>query len=125
MLSVPEALSLGVMWPAREGDHSPTSAAEVNECVELYLYSPNTPSWCGPPLKKKHRDNFAFTFTVIADKCLLLQIQARYCRYHTAYSRIFSFISYIFTIPKNETRDSSVSTVYGLDDPITGVRFPA
>jgi hypothetical protein len=27
--------------------------------MELYLYSPNTPSWRGAELK--HRDNFAFT----------------------------------------------------------------
>jgi hypothetical protein len=29
--------------------------------VELYLYSPNTPSWRGAQLK--HKDNFIFTFT--------------------------------------------------------------
>jgi hypothetical protein len=28
--------------------------------VELYLHSPNTPSWCGAQLK--HRDNFTFYF---------------------------------------------------------------
>jgi hypothetical protein len=37
------------------------SSAEVKECVELYLHSPNTPSWGGAELK--HRDNFALTFT--------------------------------------------------------------
>jgi hypothetical protein len=31
------------------------------ECVELYLHSPNTPSWRGTQLKKKHRDKFYFT----------------------------------------------------------------
>jgi hypothetical protein len=30
--------------------------------VELYLHSPNTPSWRGTQLK--HRDNFTFTFYV-------------------------------------------------------------
>jgi hypothetical protein len=30
------------------------------ECVELYLHSPNTPSWRGSQLK--HRDNFTFTY---------------------------------------------------------------
>jgi hypothetical protein len=40
------ALSLGVKRPGREADHSPPSRAEVKECVELYLYSPNTLSWC-------------------------------------------------------------------------------
>jgi hypothetical protein len=34
--------------------------AEVKEWVELYLHSPNTPSWRGVQLK--HRDSFTFTF---------------------------------------------------------------
>jgi hypothetical protein len=29
----------------READHSPPSSADVKEWVELYLHSPNTPSW--------------------------------------------------------------------------------
>jgi hypothetical protein len=28
--------------------------------VELYLHSPNTPSWRGA--QREHRDNFTFTF---------------------------------------------------------------
>jgi hypothetical protein len=44
---VPRALSLGVKRPVREADHSPPSSAEVKEWVELYIHSPNTPSWCG------------------------------------------------------------------------------
>jgi hypothetical protein len=39
------ALSLGVKRPGREADNP--SSAEVKECVELYLHSPNTPSWRG------------------------------------------------------------------------------
>jgi hypothetical protein len=31
----------------READHSPSSSVEVKECVELYIHSPNTPSWRG------------------------------------------------------------------------------
>jgi hypothetical protein len=50
----------GVKRPGREADHSPPSSAEVKECVELYLHSPNTPSWRDAHLK--HRDNFTFTF---------------------------------------------------------------
>jgi hypothetical protein len=34
----------------READHSPQSSAEVKEWVELYIYSPNTPSWRGAQL---------------------------------------------------------------------------
>jgi hypothetical protein len=44
---VPGALSLGVKRPGIEADHSPPSSAEVKECVELYLHSPNTLSWRG------------------------------------------------------------------------------
>jgi hypothetical protein len=40
ILWVPGALSLGVKWPEREADHSPTSNAEVKQCVELYLHFP-------------------------------------------------------------------------------------
>jgi hypothetical protein len=52
---VPGALSLGVKRPGREADQSSPSSAEVEELVELYLHSPNTPSWRGAQLKK-HRD---------------------------------------------------------------------
>jgi len=41
------ALSLGVKGPGREADHLPPSTTEVEECVELYLHSPNMPSWRG------------------------------------------------------------------------------
>jgi hypothetical protein len=34
----------------READHSPLSSAEVKEWVELYLHSPDTPSWRGAQL---------------------------------------------------------------------------
>jgi hypothetical protein len=42
-----EALSLGVKRPGLEADHSPPSGAEVKECMELYLHSPNMSSWRG------------------------------------------------------------------------------
>jgi hypothetical protein len=58
---VPEALFLGIKWPGLEADHSPPSSAEVKECVDLYIHSPNTPSWRGAQLK--HRDNLPFFFT--------------------------------------------------------------
>jgi hypothetical protein len=41
------ALSLVIKRPGRETDHLPPSSAEVKECVELYLHSPNTSSWRG------------------------------------------------------------------------------
>jgi hypothetical protein len=37
----------GANRPVHEADHSPPSSAEVKECVELYLRSPNTSSWHG------------------------------------------------------------------------------
>jgi hypothetical protein len=55
------ALSLGVKRPGREADHSLPSSAEVKELVEIYVHSPNTPSWRSAQLK--HRDYFIFTFT--------------------------------------------------------------
>jgi hypothetical protein len=54
---VPEALFLGVERPGSEADHSPPSSADVKECVELYLYFPNTPSWRGARLKKSTGTN--------------------------------------------------------------------
>jgi hypothetical protein len=53
------ALSLRVKWPGHEADHSLPSSAEVKECVELYLHSPNIPSWSGAKLKK-HSNKFTF-----------------------------------------------------------------
>jgi hypothetical protein len=38
-------------YSGREADHSPPSSAEVEEWVELYLHSPNTPSWRGAQLE--------------------------------------------------------------------------
>jgi hypothetical protein len=51
---------LGVKRLGREAGNSPPSSAEVKECVELYLHSPNTPSWRGARLK--HRDNFTLPY---------------------------------------------------------------
>jgi hypothetical protein len=60
---VPGTLSLGVKWPGREADQPTPSSAEVKECVELHLHSPNTPSWRGAQLRKEHRGNFTFTLS--------------------------------------------------------------
>jgi len=43
---IPGSLSLGAKRAECEADHSLPSCAEIKECVELYLYSPNT-SWSG------------------------------------------------------------------------------
>jgi hypothetical protein len=60
---IPGGLSLGVEWPGCEADHSPPSSSKVKECVELYLHFPNTLSWCGAQLKKKHRGNFTLNLS--------------------------------------------------------------
>jgi hypothetical protein len=44
---VPAALTLGVKQPVHEADPSPPSSAKVKECMELYIHSPNMPSWHG------------------------------------------------------------------------------
>jgi hypothetical protein len=49
----PGALFVGVKRPGREANHSPPFSAEVKECVEIYLHSPNTPSWRGAQKKAK------------------------------------------------------------------------
>jgi hypothetical protein len=61
---VPGALSQGVKRPGCEADHSPPSSAEVIEWMELYIHSPNTPSWRGAHLK--HRDNFTLPYLTLS-----------------------------------------------------------
>jgi hypothetical protein len=69
---VPGALPLGVKWPGREADHSPTSVVEV-KMGGFIPTLPNTPSWRSAELK--HRDKFALRFTFsYACACLCLQI---------------------------------------------------
>jgi hypothetical protein len=57
------ALSLGVIRPGRESDHSPPFSAEFKECVELYLHSPNTPAWRGAQLKISTGTTLLLPFT--------------------------------------------------------------
>jgi len=44
---------LRIKRPGREADHSPPFSAEVKDRMELYLHSPNTPSWRGANLKEQ------------------------------------------------------------------------
>jgi hypothetical protein len=41
----------------READHSLLSSVEVKEWVELYLHSPNTPSWRRAQGEHRDRDS--------------------------------------------------------------------
>jgi hypothetical protein len=55
-------LSLGVKRPGRESDHSPPSSAKVKEWMEIYLHSPNTPSWRGAQLKEAQRQLYHYLY---------------------------------------------------------------
>jgi len=69
---VPGSLSLEVKQLGHEADHLPPYTAKVKECVELYLHSPNTSSWCGAQLSTAT----TFTFTLQRKlKSLLLKKQ--------------------------------------------------
>jgi hypothetical protein len=59
---VPRALSLGVKQPGSDANLSPPSSAEVKECMELYLHSPNTPSRCGSQLKNSPGTTLPFLY---------------------------------------------------------------
>jgi len=43
----------------------------VQECVELYLHSPNSPSWRGDQLKKSTGSTLPFTFISRSDSSML------------------------------------------------------
>jgi hypothetical protein len=49
----------------READHSPPSSAEVKEWVELYLHSPNTPSWRGAQLGRAQGQLYLYLYLYI------------------------------------------------------------
>jgi hypothetical protein len=47
----------------READHSPPSSADVKEWVELYIHSPNAPSWRGAQGGAQgHTQNIVYTW---------------------------------------------------------------
>jgi hypothetical protein len=58
--------------------------------VELYTHSPNTPSWRGAQLRKKHRDNFTVTLTDIGG---LLHILFKFSSYVSHFFGITIFVA--------------------------------
>jgi hypothetical protein len=66
---------VGVKRPGREADHSPPSSAEVKECMELYLHSPNTPSWRGAQLK--HRVVVIINIVIVRTYCCSFNTASR------------------------------------------------
>jgi hypothetical protein len=63
----------------READHSPPSSTEVKEWVELYLHSPNTPSWRGAQLGGAQGQLYLYLYLLMRseDKCDLPDLQFR------------------------------------------------
>jgi hypothetical protein len=73
---VPGALSLGVKRAKREADHSLPSSSEVKECVELYLHSPNTPSWRCAQLKAQGQI-YLYKSGTFLDRLKIIRIVAK------------------------------------------------
>jgi hypothetical protein len=67
----------GVKRLEREADHSTPSSDEVKEWMELYLHSPNTPSWSGA--QSKHKDNFTFTLLLCNNIQLHINLHSTVC----------------------------------------------
>jgi hypothetical protein len=65
---VPGTFSLEVKRQECEADHSPPSSADVKACVELYLHSPNTPSWRAQS-KKGEVQLYLFTCYLLPAVC--------------------------------------------------------
>jgi hypothetical protein len=75
MQRVGGSLSLGIKRPGREAYHSPPSSAEVKEYVEIYLHSPNTPSWRCALLKEAQGQLYLYFTTkkyIKADKSVII-----------------------------------------------------
>jgi hypothetical protein len=71
---VPGALSLGVKRPGCQADHSPPSSAEVEEWVELYPHSPNTPSWRSAQLRKISWTNLPLLLIIFSGTVIQIYI---------------------------------------------------
>jgi hypothetical protein len=93
---VTRALSLGVKWPVREADHSSPSSVEVKECVELYLHSPNTPSWLGTRLKKAQVQLFMNVRWGISQLVVLFRIASSFLFKNSFWKRTVTIYMYDF-----------------------------
>jgi hypothetical protein len=107
---VPGVLSLGVKRPERESDHSPPSSTEVKECVEIYIHSPNTPSWCGAQLKKSTGTTLPLPFTFKLLSTFLNFFSSQRIRYSFNFHSIYPFLncfSFLLTPHSNSISHSS------------------
>jgi hypothetical protein len=85
-----------------QSDYSPPSSAEVKEWVELYLHSPNTPSWRGARLKKSQRQLYLYVYYLLShasDSRVTPPFQTfrpKYCLYlsHSKFARTLLISSY-------------------------------
>jgi len=83
---VPGSISLGVKRPGHESDHSPPSSAKVKGWVELYIHSPNTPSWRGARFKKSTETTLSYR-TLSASRC-----EANWNRYRDWNAQLVAFL---------------------------------
>jgi hypothetical protein len=89
---VPGTLSLLKKQPGHEADHSPPSSAKVKECMELYLHSPNTPSWHGAQLKERTGMPLPLPLPLPLPVPLLQFIKQKYGDpFHCVYQMLFCF----------------------------------
>jgi hypothetical protein len=82
-----------------EADHLSPSIAEVKEWVELYLHSPNTPSWRGAQLGgaqgQLHFNNFPvqdIDITFMCQTLSSLNIKKEFSILELSYSVIFHLL---------------------------------
>jgi hypothetical protein len=84
---VPGALSLGVKRLGREADHSLPYSAEVKECVELYLHTPNTPSWRGAVKKEAQGQLYLYFYITKISMSKMFTVL-------TLYSTFLAYLTY-------------------------------
>jgi hypothetical protein len=91
---VPGDLSLGVNRPGRERDYSPPSNAEVKECVEVYLYSPNTP-WHGAQFKKSTGTTLTLPLSLILSIFCIMLTRCLMCSFCCEWGYIQKFPDWV------------------------------
>jgi hypothetical protein len=63
----------------READRSPPSSAEVKEWAELYLHSPDAPSWRNAQLEGAQGQLYLYLYFTLISLCVCVCARARAC----------------------------------------------